>query len=114
MADAGSTDPRSRRSNAGHGAAYSNAEESHEWATQAETNGAGLLTPRVGSNGEDYASRFEAGGEFVVDTSNTRINDDNFMQDLGRLKELRSFLIQEAVPVRTADAGALEFGRLNL
>jgi hypothetical protein len=48
------------------------------------------------------------------DDPNTRINDEHFMQDLGRLKELRSFLIQEAVPVGPTEATALEFGRLNL
>jgi hypothetical protein len=40
------------------------------------------------------------------------INDMQFIRDLNRLKELRSFFIQEAV--RVDDQGALSFGELNL
>jgi hypothetical protein len=42
------------------------------------------------------------------------IGDGYFMRDLDRLRELRSFLIQEAVRVPADDAGALSFGHLNL
>jgi hypothetical protein len=45
---------------------------------------------------------------------NTRINDERFITDLNRLKELRSFLIQEAVTIGSSDSSALEFGQLNL
>jgi hypothetical protein len=52
--------------------------------------------------------------ETVAPNSVTRINDEHFMSDLTRLRELRSFLIQEAVGVNAADGGTLDFGRLNL
>lgn len=42
------------------------------------------------------------------------INDLAFIRDLERLKELRSFLIQEAVYVDATESKALSFGRLNL
>lgn len=43
-----------------------------------------------------------------------RIDDYQFIQDLKRLKELRSFLLQEAVSVSPQDSSPLSFGRLNL
>lgn len=42
------------------------------------------------------------------------INDAQFIRDLRRLKELRSFLIQEAINISPADSSPLSFGRLNL
>jgi len=45
---------------------------------------------------------------------NTDINDERLIQDLERLRELRSFLIQEAVRLGPDDAVALSFGKLNL
>ena len=41
------------------------------------------------------------------------INDYPFMRDLKRLKELRSFLIQEAIGVSPQDTKPLSFGKLN-
>jgi hypothetical protein len=117
MADAGSTDPRPKRSNAGLGAAYPtpNSEEPYEWTAHPDSGG-GSAAPRSGNGqtGEDAAVHFDTGSEPGSFTANIRINDAAFMHDLGRLKELRSFLIQEAVQVRPSDAEALEFGRLNL
>jgi len=42
------------------------------------------------------------------------INDEQFIRDLKRLKELRSFLIQEAINISPGDSSPLSFGRLNL
>lgn len=42
----------------------------------------------------------------------TTVNDAKFFKDLTRLRELRSFLIQEAV--RLGNPGALDFGELNV
>lgn len=41
------------------------------------------------------------------------INDAHFIQELRRLKELRSFLIHEAISVSTADSIPVSLGRLN-
>ena len=48
------------------------------------------------------------------DRPSNRINDERFIKDLERLKDLRSFLIQEAVSLSGTDSAALEFGQLNL
>ena len=42
------------------------------------------------------------------------ISDPFFMQDLAKLRELRSFLIREAVKLNSPDKGCLSFGELNL
>src|SRR5215813_8059404 len=42
------------------------------------------------------------------------VNDPNFIRDLTRLKELRSFLIQEAIDISGGDGLTLSFGSLNL
>jgi hypothetical protein len=42
------------------------------------------------------------------------INDEHFIRDLNRLKELRSFLIQEAIFLGPDESSTLQFGRLNL
>jgi hypothetical protein len=41
----------------------------------------------------------------------TLINDERFIKDLNKLRDLRSFLIQEAIPI---GSDSIEFGRLNL
>jgi len=41
------------------------------------------------------------------------IDDEQFIRDLGRLKELRSFLIQETVLTGATESSALSFGQLN-
>lgn len=78
---------------------------------------AGTLKRLIESQVEaDPAAKRDADREeaAAVGPINTRINDEYFIRDLGRLKELRSFLIQEAVSVAPSDSNALEFGRLNL
>jgi hypothetical protein len=42
------------------------------------------------------------------------INDEQFIRDLKRLKELRSFYIQEAINLGSEESSTLSFGRLNL
>lgn len=42
------------------------------------------------------------------------IGDEQFMEDLGKLKDLRSFLIEQAVQLKPGEADALSFGKLNL
>jgi hypothetical protein len=42
------------------------------------------------------------------------ISDEHFIRDLKRLKDLRSFLIQEAINISPGDSAPLSFGRLNL
>src|SRR5262245_18574714 len=42
------------------------------------------------------------------------INDGGFIRALCRLKELRSFLIQEAIHIDHDDSSTISFGRLNL
>jgi hypothetical protein len=49
--------------------------------------------------------------EFVINTQEPLISDKQFIEDLNRLKELRSFLIREAV---RANFNAISFGKLNL
>lgn len=46
--------------------------------------------------------------------ASARVDDLNFIHDLKRLKDLRSFLIQEAVRADHGSADALSFGKLNL
>jgi hypothetical protein len=46
--------------------------------------------------------------------SDVTVNDEQFIRDLKRLKELRSFLIQEAINISPGDSTPLSFGRLNL
>src|SRR5579871_5639012 len=41
------------------------------------------------------------------------ISDEQFMEDLNRLKELRSFLIQQAVHLKSTESGTTSFGALN-
>jgi hypothetical protein len=57
-----------------------------------------------------------SGGEDATVTlaPNYVISDEHFIRNLERLKELISFLIQEAVPISASEAGALVLGRLNL
>jgi|SRR5215470_17061467 len=52
--------------------------------------------------------------QVVEERQDIRINDEQCISDLQRLKDLRSFFIQEAVNVDRADASSLAFGRLNL
>ena len=49
-----------------------------------------------------------------LETQDVGINDEQFIRDLKRLKDLRSFFIQEAVNIDMADSTALSFGKLNL
>jgi hypothetical protein len=42
------------------------------------------------------------------------ISDAQFMADLKRLRELRSFFIEQAVQLKPTEAGTISFGRLNL
>ena len=57
----------------------------------------------------------EADGEpDAAKPKGVHIDDAQFIRDLKRLKELRSFLIQEAIPLDTQDSRALSFGNLNL
>ena len=49
-----------------------------------------------------------------ADPKTIRIDDIQFIQDLRGLKELRSFLIQEAIPLSTEESQSLLFGSLNL
>ena len=72
-------------------------------------------------NSESETDRSLSSGEVslapeVLSDKNTDmlINDEHFINDLGRLKDLRSFLIQEAVRIDPSDSTALEFERLNL
>src|SRR5262245_39325079 len=51
--------------------------------------------------------------ELKID-DDVRINDLEFMKDLKRLRQLRSFLIQEAININTGETNELAFGRLNL
>jgi hypothetical protein len=83
-------------------------------AVQQKIGGQPTATANAVFNAESTAADPRPGDEPAVGPLNTRINDERFMQDLGRLKELRSFLIQKAVGVGMSDASALEFGRLNL
>lgn len=53
-------------------------------------------------------------GNISAESELVVINDDQFIGDLKRLKELRSFLIQEAVGLSTDDSTSLSFGHLNL
>jgi hypothetical protein len=59
----------------------------------------------------------DVGSEYhaeVISEAAVSVNDEHFIRDLKRLKELRSFLIQEAINVNPGDSGVLSFGRLNL
>jgi hypothetical protein len=42
------------------------------------------------------------------------ISDEQFMNDLGRIKQLRSFLIEQAVQLQPTEAASISFGKLNL
>jgi len=53
-------------------------------------------------------------GNISAESELVVINDEQFIGDLKRLKELRSFLIQEAVGLSTDDSTSLSFGHLNL
>jgi hypothetical protein len=49
-----------------------------------------------------------------IEKQDAWINDEQFISDLKRLKDLRSFFIQGAVNLNVSDLRALSFGRLNL
>jgi hypothetical protein len=49
-----------------------------------------------------------------TDARSYRIVDEQFMADLQKLKDLRSFLIEQAVHLKRTDATELSFGDLNL
>lgn len=49
----------------------------------------------------------------ATDDFNDEIGDEQFMEDLGKLKDLRSFLIEQAVQLKPGE-DALSFGKLNL
>lgn len=53
-------------------------------------------------------------GASAKETDKITINDAHFIGDLTRLKELRSFLIQEVANISLDDSTALSFGKLNL
>jgi hypothetical protein len=53
-------------------------------------------------------------GATIGDPEKVAINDVQFIKDLERLKELRSFLLQEAITISPEDSTSLSFGRLNL
>jgi hypothetical protein len=42
------------------------------------------------------------------------ISDEQFMKDLGKIKQLRSFLIEQAVQLQPTEAASISFGKLNL
>jgi hypothetical protein len=42
------------------------------------------------------------------------ISDEQFMNDLGKIKQLRSFLIEQAVQLQPTEAASISFGKLNL
>jgi hypothetical protein len=42
------------------------------------------------------------------------ISDEQFMRDVGTLKDLRSFAIQQAVSIRPSEVGPISLGTLNL
>ncbi|MDB6147954.1 MAG: hypothetical protein JWO45_1618 [Spartobacteria bacterium] len=42
------------------------------------------------------------------------IGDGQFMTDLGKLKQLRSFLIEQAVQLKPTETSSISFGKLNL
>lgn len=48
------------------------------------------------------------------DAAGNQIGDKQFMNDLGKLKDLRSFLIEQAVQLKPSEASTLSFGKLNL
>jgi len=49
-----------------------------------------------------------------AEKQDTWINDEHFIKDLKRLKDLRSFFIKEAVNIDMSGSTALSFGKLNL
>lgn len=49
-----------------------------------------------------------------IRVATTSINDARFIKDLDRLKDLRTFLIQEAIPTTAEESAALSLGDLNL
>ena len=53
-------------------------------------------------------------GASTKECDSIMINDLHFINDLTRLKELRSFLIQEVANISVNDSTALSFGKLNL
>lgn len=72
-----------------------------------------LAPPRIEPRPAPEPPMLPAPDAAAAEDGRTRINDDRFIKDLNRLKDLRSFLIQEAVVVAASDSRALEFGRLN-
>jgi len=48
------------------------------------------------------------------DDPSNAIDDKQFIEDLGKLKDLRSFLIEQAVQLKPDEADILSFGKLNL
>jgi hypothetical protein len=50
----------------------------------------------------------------ITDDLSNEIGDEQFIEDLGKLKDLRSFLIEQAVPLKPGEDAALSFGKLNL
>lgn len=64
-----------------------------------------------GISGEANLSSLGVGTE---EPDKIMINDAQFIRDLRRLLELRSFLIQEAISISPEDSTTLSFGRLNL
>ena len=71
------------------------------------------LSDQRQSESQTAPNRSPTGEDTKVQPLGNKVNDARFIRDLERLKELRSFLIQEAVSVSPAESAALEFGRLN-
>jgi hypothetical protein len=61
-----------------------------------------------------FASRVFNIGSKEADSEAVFVNDAQFITDLERLKQLRSFLIQEAININAEDSNHLSFGGLNL
>src|SRR5262245_5507942 len=45
---------------------------------------------------------------------NFLICDEQFMRDVGTLKDLRSFMLQQAAPLKASEGGKIFLGQLNL
>jgi len=67
-------------------------------------------TPERPYASDELVKPIKANGQL----DNNLINDKKFIRDLDRLKELRSFLVEEAPNLIPEDSTALSLGRLNL
>ncbi len=68
-----------------------------------------VTTPEKPHASAELATPIEAKGQI----DNNLIKDKKFILDLDRLKELRSFLVREALNLSPEDSTALKLGRLN-